>query len=117
MFVICFVCSQAAVIQKRSDTYEGVATYYLVNKSGRPSCGGRYDKNAMVVALSHKRMQGRNNPCGESIKVYGDYGSVTVQVVDTCAGCDKDDIDLSPKAFAKIGEMNEGELEIEWSFK
>lgn len=110
------MCSQAAVI-KRSSTYEGMATYYLVNKSGHPSCGGRYDSNAMVVALSHKRMQGRNNPCGERIKVYGDYGSVIAEVVDTCAGCDKDDIDLSPKAFEKLGQMREGKLEIEWSFK
>lgn len=112
-----FICSQAAVIQERSSTHEGIATYYSVNKSGKPSCGGKVDNDDMVVALSHKLMQGHGGPCGEKIKVHGKHGSITVKVVDTCAGCGKNDIDLSPKAFEKLGKMKEGELEIEWSFK
>jgi hypothetical protein len=112
------IVTQAAAIQARGGSNSGHATFYNVKKSGKPSCGGDADNNDMVVAVSKHRMpHGHGKPCGEKMKVKGPKGSVTVKVVDTCPECDKDDIDLSPKAFERIGKKNDGRVKIEWSFK
>ncbi|KAI7902825.1 RlpA-like double-psi beta-barrel-protein domain-containing protein-containing protein [Cokeromyces recurvatus] len=112
-----FTITQAAVIEKRG-SYSGHATFYSVKKSGKPSCGGKYNNNDLVVALSHKRMpKGHGKPCGKKIRVKGPKGSVRVKVVDTCAGCSKNHIDLSPKAFEKIAKKKTGRVDVTWSFE
>ncbi|CEP19553.1 hypothetical protein [Parasitella parasitica] len=108
------VVSQAAVIEARDSSYSGTATFYSVKKSGKPSCGGNADNDDMVAALSEDFM--KDKYCGEKIKVKSGGKSVTVKVVDTCEGCDKHDIDLSPAAFEKLGKKSKGELDIDWSF-
>lgn len=107
----------AAAIEARDGSHSGKATFYSVKKSGKPSCGGHAGNNDLVAALSKHRMsKGHGKPCGEKIKIKGKHGSVTVKVVDTCPGCGKNDIDLSPKAFEKIAKKKDGEAKISWSF-
>ncbi|CEG70751.1 hypothetical protein RMATCC62417_06591 [Rhizopus microsporus] len=109
---------QAASLEARGAKKSGHATFYSVNKSGKPSCGGDADNDDMVVALSKHRMgKGHKKPCGEKIKVHGERGFVTVKVVDTCPECDKNDIDLSPAAFKKIAHKKDGRVKVKWSFK
>ncbi|OAC99150.1 hypothetical protein MUCCIDRAFT_134047, partial [Mucor lusitanicus CBS 277.49] len=97
-----------------SDSYSGTATFYSVKKSGKPSCGNHADNDDMVAALSEKFM--KNKYCGEKIKVKSGHKSITVKVIDTCEGCGKHDIDLSPAAFEKLGKKSKGELDVKWSF-
>ncbi|KAI9478678.1 MAG: RlpA-like double-psi beta-barrel-protein domain-containing protein-containing protein [Benjaminiella poitrasii] len=112
-----FAVTQAAVIEARDSSHSGHATYYSVKKSGKPSCGKKYDNDDLVVALSDKRMpKGHGKPCGKKIKVKGPKGSVKVKVVDTCPECSKNDIDLSPKAFEKIAKKKDGRVKVTWSY-
>lgn len=108
------VVSQAAAIEARSSSYSGTATFYSVKKSGKPSCGGKADNDDLVAALSEKIM--KKKYCGEKVKVKSGHKSVTVKVIDTCEGCGKHDIDLSPTAFKKLGKKSKGELDVKWSF-
>lgn len=118
LLAVFSIVAQAATLQARGSSNSGHATFYSVNNSGKPSCGGNADNNDMVVALSGHRMpHGHGKPCGEKIKVKGPKGSVIVKVVDTCPECDKNDIDLSPKAFKKIGKKSDGRIKVEWSFQ
>ena len=107
------VC-QAAAIEARSSSYSGTATFYSVKKSGKPSCGGKADNDDLVAALSEKIM--KKKYCGEKVKVKSGHKSVTVKIIDTCEGCGKHDIDLSPTAFKKLGKESKGELDVKWSF-
>jgi expansin (peptidoglycan-binding protein) len=107
---------QAASLEARSG-HSGHATFYNVDKSGKPSCGSKADSDDLVAALSKKRMpHGHGKPCGEKIKIKGPNGHVTVKVVDTCPECKENDIDLSPKAFKKIAKKKDGKVKITWSF-
>ncbi|KAL9555866.1 hypothetical protein MBANPS3_002148 [Mucor bainieri] len=98
------VVSQAAAIESRSSSYSGTATFYSVKKSGKPSCGNHADNDDMVAALSEHFM--KDKYCGEKIKVKSGHKSITVKVIDTCEGCGKHDIDLSPAAFEKLGKKS-----------
>ncbi|KAI7898881.1 RlpA-like double-psi beta-barrel-protein domain-containing protein-containing protein [Cokeromyces recurvatus] len=113
-FIIFFMStlSQAAPIEARG-SMSGDATYYDV---GLGSCGETNSNDDMVVALSSELMGGSGSSyCGKTINVKGSSGSVSVTVVDTCPGCGKEDVDLSPSAFKKLGELGEGRISVTWS--
>jgi len=98
----------------------GTATYYAV---GMGSCGIESSDSQDVVALSHVIMteQGASNPnanplCGRKITIKHVDSGKTVQatVVDTCPGCKRDDIDLSPSCFTKIAALADGRVRVSW---
>jgi expansin (peptidoglycan-binding protein) len=106
----------ATPIQKRN--YHGQVTYYHPEVD-IGSCGKFHDGNDMIVAINAPQMGNGPNPntnskCFRTIRAYGPKGHVDVKVVDTCASCSHGDIDLSPAAFAKIADMNDGRLPVEW---
>ncbi|KAG2234232.1 RlpA-like double-psi beta-barrel-protein domain-containing protein-containing protein [Thamnidium elegans] len=100
----------SAPIEAR-DSMSGDATYYAV---GLGSCGSTNSDSEMVAALSGSIMKSKEN-CGKSVTIKGPSGSVTVKVVDTCPGCAKSDVDMSPAAFKKIASLNAGRVPISWS--
>lgn len=108
------VVSQAKPIQLEArKSMSGDATYYDV---GLGSCGESNSNEEMVAALSKDLMNGPNSPyCGQTVHIKGGSGSVSVKVVDTCPGCEKGSIDLSPAAFKKLGELGQGRIPITWS--
>lgn len=89
----------------------GDGTFYTV---GLGSCGSTNSDSQMVAALSGSLM-GSKSYCGKSVTIKGPSGSVTVKVVDTCPGCAKGDVDLSPSAFQKIASLDAGRVPITWS--
>jgi expansin (peptidoglycan-binding protein) len=98
-------------------THSGFATFYFLQRGGRPSCDVKVRSDDLVVALSRQIMGGyRGSNCGKTINVHGDHGSVTVRVIDTCARCGFNDIDLSPEAFRKIANKQQGKVRVSWSF-
>lgn len=117
---------------------KGEATFY---QPGLGSCGIESTAKDMIAALNAPQMGSSGNPnsnknCGQRIKVVGPKGSVTVKIVsfklsligilctysffllqtDTCPGCAKGDLDLSPAAFKKIADLDQGRVAITWSF-
>ncbi|KAK4515082.1 uncharacterized protein ATC70_002692 [Mucor velutinosus] len=100
--------------------YSGDGTYYDV---GLGSCGKTNSNSEMVAALNAPQMQNGANPnhnpqCGKSIRVTNPANgkSITVKIVDTCPPCSSGDVDLSPKAFAAIADMNLGRIPIKWDW-
>ncbi|PWN20428.1 hypothetical protein BCV69DRAFT_299555 [Microstroma glucosiphilum] len=90
------------VLQKRRTTK---ATWYGGGQLDNPACGGATPTdNSMVAAVSE------NGPfqCGDHIKLSKGGKSVTVKVVDKCAGCGAHHIDLTKGAFKKLGPLSEG---------
>ncbi|OAC98360.1 hypothetical protein MUCCIDRAFT_124855, partial [Mucor lusitanicus CBS 277.49] len=100
--------------------YSGEGTYYDV---GLGSCGQTNSNSEMVAALNAPQMQNGANPnhnpqCNKSIRVTNPANgkSVTVKIVDTCPPCSSGDVDLSPKAFAAIADMDLGRIPIKWDW-
>jgi len=69
----------------------------------------------MVAALNAEQM-GENTKCGSTAAITGPKGSVTVVFVDKCPGCNKGDVDLSPAAFNKIADPDQGRVPVTWEF-
>lgn len=108
VFALFFAVESAPLVARGSESGQG--TYYTV---GLGSCGQTNTDSQMVGALSESIME--SSYCGKSITVKGPSGSVTVKIVDTCPGCSKGDIDLSPAAFKKIASLSAGRVPISWS--
>jgi len=92
----------------------GDITYYDLT-AGQTSCGGNHLNTELVVALSYLDMNNpansNNNPlCGAPISIT--YNGVTKigTVVDTCMGCAKGAIDLSPTLFDLFGSAGAGRI-------
>ncbi|CEP08967.1 hypothetical protein [Parasitella parasitica] len=111
-----FMTIQAAPVQLEArGSMSGDATYYSV---GLGSCGDTNSDSELVAALSEDLMGtgADGSYCGKSITLKSKSGkSVTVKVVDSCPGCGKGDVDLSPTAFKKLGSLDTGVIPITWS--
>ncbi|KAI8642230.1 RlpA-like double-psi beta-barrel-protein domain-containing protein-containing protein, partial [Parasitella parasitica] len=93
---------------------------------GLGSCGVANKESDMIVALNANQMtesysgNPNNNPlCGKKINVRNPKNGreVTVKVQDTCPGCPSgDSLDLSPGAFKKIASLDDGVIDIAWSW-
>ncbi|AXG78314.1 RlpA-like double-psi beta-barrel domain-containing protein [Streptomyces paludis] len=96
----------------------GQATWF---NTGLGACGWYNNNSELVVAISPALYGTYPNPnnspaCGRRMAVSGPWGSVTVTVVDRCAGCATNDIDLSPTAFSRIGDLNAGRINVNWNW-
>ncbi|KAI7895813.1 RlpA-like double-psi beta-barrel-protein domain-containing protein-containing protein [Mucor mucedo] len=97
----------------------GKGTFFSPN---RGSCGWKNSKNDLVVAVNEKDMGnkkkgGRNVNCGRLVEIVNDAGKkVRAKVVDTCPGCGKGDLDLSPAAFIKLAPFSKGVVKIQWKY-
>ncbi|MGE5315585.1 MAG: expansin EXLX1 family cellulose-binding protein [Acidobacteriota bacterium] len=92
--------------------HTGRAYYYDADGSG--NCGFDATPNDLMVAAVNTADYLGAYLCGASIRVTGPKGSVVVRVVDRCGGCPEGDIDLSPQAFAKIGDLPLGSVPVTW---
>ncbi|CAL5001545.1 unnamed protein product [Urochloa decumbens] len=104
----------------------GVATFY---ETYTPSaCYGNMDMGNMVAAASDS-LWNNGAVCGSCYRVkctgaaYGGSGnpcngnSVVVKIVDECASSDgcQSTIDLSKQAFAKIANLDAGEVKVDFN--
>ncbi|RCH79359.1 hypothetical protein CU098_005752 [Rhizopus stolonifer] len=101
-----------------STQYSGEGTYYTPSLG---SCGTQSSSTDLVAALNAVQMNNPANPnlnptCGKYVNVKGPKGSVRVKIVDTCPPCASGDLDLSPTAFAEIGEIIAGRINITWTW-
>ncbi|KAI8990972.1 RlpA-like double-psi beta-barrel-protein domain-containing protein-containing protein [Mycotypha africana] len=100
----------------------GTGTYYDVG-AGLGSCGKMHHDNEMVVAVNHAQMKNGGNPnknprCGKKVKIVGKTKkAVEATIVDTCPGCAKGSLDMSPQLFKKVcGALTLGVCQIKWGF-
>ncbi|KAG2225605.1 hypothetical protein INT45_013716 [Circinella minor] len=118
IFTFFFLHALAAPIDKRAEKFKGDGTFYTV---GLGSCGTDDTDSDLVAALNAPQMGNSANPnsnknCGRKARVKGPKGTVTVKIVDTCPPCQKGDLDLSPAAFGKIADFDDGRVNIQWSW-
>lgn len=99
--------------------YTGDLTYY---DPGMGSCGYQSGPGDHIVALSREIMQNGANPnanprCGSKIGIWNPqtHKKYEATVVDTCVGCKKMDIDVSPALFKLIAPNGDGRVHgINW---
>ncbi|KIM72472.1 hypothetical protein PILCRDRAFT_740461 [Piloderma croceum F 1598] len=113
----------AATVAVQASNY-GDVTYYT---PGLGACGQYNTDTDYIVAVAAGTFDNypgatsnpNNNPiCGKQIKVNYQGKSVTVTVVDRCAGCaGAADLDLSPTAFSQLANESVGRLyNAEWDY-
>lgn len=91
--------------------FVGEGTFYLP-AGGLGSCGTALFDNDAIAALAIPRRAGV--PCGSCARVSGPKGSVVVKIMDSCAGCKWDDIDLARGPFLQIADESVGRLQVTW---
>lgn len=96
-------------------TSQGDATYYTF-ADGSGACGFPATPNDLMVGAMNAPDYGSSDPCGACAHVVGPKGDVTIRVVDLCPECGKGSIDLSPQAFARIAEIDQGRVPITWQY-
>ncbi|CDS12427.1 hypothetical protein LRAMOSA04621 [Lichtheimia ramosa] len=117
LLVVFLLGALAAPIEKRkSSQQEGDITYFT---PGLGSCGIESTAKDLIAALNAPQMANGDNPnhnkqCGRKAKVTGPKGSVTVTIVDTCPPCKSGDLDLSPAAFGKVADFDDGRVKATW---
>ncbi|GAO13600.1 hypothetical protein UVI_02015280 [Ustilaginoidea virens] len=91
----------------------GDFTYYY---TGLGACGQTNHDGELVAAVGHG-LYDRVHPCGRNIRLHYKGRSVVARVVDRCAGCNDNSVDLSPAAFrAVVGDLGLGRVKGTWEF-
>lgn len=102
-----------------SEIHNGIATFYSVSAD---NCGTSSTDNDFVCAISQQMYNTVANSesiseyCGHMINIT--YGGKTIQVkvVDSCASCDANHLDLSPAAFTSLANADLGVIDIQWTW-
>ncbi|KAI0425026.1 RlpA-like double-psi beta-barrel-protein domain-containing protein-containing protein [Xylaria sp. FL1042] len=109
------------VIEPRARKHHGDLTYYA---PGLGACGVVNTGSDPIVAISHLIFDPRtpggnpnNNPlCGRKIKIHRNGKTITVTVRDRCEGCDRFDLDVPKKQFAKLAKPRLGRVKMNWNW-
>ncbi|KAK8131333.1 hypothetical protein PG984_007771 [Apiospora sp. TS-2023a] len=106
----------SAKLQARA--YSGDMTYY---DAGLGACGYQNNNNDAIVALPFSFFTAANpnlDPqCGRTIRITYNGNSQTATVVDKCAGCAGNSIDVTPTLFTALtGSLDAGRVQVTWDF-
>ncbi|KAI9755049.1 MAG: hypothetical protein M4579_004453 [Chaenotheca gracillima] len=108
-------------------TFQGDMTYY---GTGLGACGVTSSDDDDIVSVSHFLFDASStgsdpnaNPlCGLVIRAArddeqaGGRRSVDLTVVDRCVGCQPNDLDVSPGAFKKLANPDDGRVDVTWAW-
>lgn len=103
------VAVTAAPIEKR---HSATATYFYQGGNAG-SCGTVHSDSDYVVAIPASYHNAAN--CGKKINITHDGKTIEATIADTCPTCPGMNIDLSVAAFQALGDMDLGELDVEWA--
>jgi expansin (peptidoglycan-binding protein) len=96
-------------------THAGEATYYDF-ADGSGNCSFPATPDDLLVGAMNAVDYAGSAVCGSCVRIEGPDGSVDVRIVDQCPECPEGDIDLSPQAFVEIAAIEQGRVEIEWTY-
>ncbi|TFK29190.1 barwin-like endoglucanase [Coprinopsis marcescibilis] len=94
------------------NAFRGDATWYNV---GLGSCGS-IDKDSEYVAALSFRENPNNQRCSQQIRINYRGRSVVARVVDSCPGCSRYSLDLSPAVFKALAPLDAGRIEVNWNY-
>jgi expansin (peptidoglycan-binding protein) len=90
----------------------GEATYYEAFLQPN-ACSLPLSPDLYVVAVTEAAFDG-SAACGRCLRVTGPLGSIVARITDYCVGSGCHDLDLSPNAFAAIGNPIDGIIPVGW---
>ena len=90
----------------------GEATYYDAF-SQQNACALPVSPEQYVVAVTEAAFEG-SAVCGRCLRIEGPLGSILARITDYCVGPGCRDFDLSPNAFAAIGNPIDGIIPVSW---
>jgi len=98
----------------RRTTYDGRGTWFDV---GLGNCGDWSVNSDPVVAISIQRY-GNGDNCNQWVHITNNANKKTAYgiTLDSCESCGVADLDMSPSLFGQIGNLDTGELSIDWHF-
>ncbi|KAG0009490.1 hypothetical protein BGZ81_003357, partial [Podila clonocystis] len=96
-----------------SGSYSGRGTWFTDSVG---SCGTQFTTNDMIVAMNAPQQGGNNSQCGKRVRIQHNGKSITAKVVDTCPECASGSLDLSQAAFSSLAGLDQGVIDITWSF-
>ncbi|CAG8484913.1 5429_t:CDS:2 [Ambispora gerdemannii] len=91
-------------------TLHGQSTFY--HQTGTLGSCGKFSRDRDMNGPQYDQ----HNPCGRCVKIVGPRGSAKVRIVDRCADCPWGNIDLSPVAFSKIANTEQGRVPVTWGY-
>jgi len=94
-------------------TGSGQATYYEEAFTGVNGCALPVTPDQYIVAVAEAAFDG-SAVCGRCLRISGPLGAIVARITDYCAGPDCVDLDLSPNAFAAIGDPDFGIIPVSW---
>lgn len=89
------------------------SAFFYDTSAGTGACSVPWTSGAHVAAINAPQWEGAAH-CGECLRVTGPLGTTVVKVLDLCPECPSGSLDLSPEAFAAIGEPVQGTVPIQW---
>lgn len=98
--------------------YSGDMTYY---DAGLGACGITSTNSDAIVALPFSFFTAANpnlDPqCGRTIRITYNGNTQDATVVDKCAGCAGNSIDVTPTLFTNlVGSLDAGRVQVTWDF-
>jgi hypothetical protein len=94
--------------------FAGDATFYTPDAD---ACGTYSTEADLVAALNAPQFQSSDNhSCGRRAVVSRNGISVTVKIVDECPECKHGDLDLSPAAFNRLADPDDGRVHVTWKW-
>ncbi|PWZ03653.1 Non-catalytic module family EXPN, partial [Testicularia cyperi] len=95
--------------------YRGKGTWYKPHTRG--ACGSMDHSSEYIVALSSDIYSGGKH-CFRGVRVCeaGSGNCVNAKVSDLCPGCKHQSLDMSPPVFRALAPMDQGVIDIVWSF-
>ncbi len=93
-------------------TGSGEATYYEAFSQPN-ACALPLTPDQYVVAVAEAAFDG-SAVCGRCLRITGPLGSIVALITDACVGPGCRDFDLSPNAFAAIGDPLDGIIPVIW---
>ncbi len=93
-------------------TDSGAATFYDAFQQ-QNACGLPLSPQDYVVAVAEAAFDG-SAVCGRCLRITGPLGTIVARITDYCVGAGCRDLDLSPNAFAAIGNPIDGIIPVSW---
>lgn len=89
------------------------AAFYYDTSARIGACSVPWLFGDHVAAINLAQWDGAAH-CGECLQVTGPLGTTVVKVLDLCPECTAGQLDLSPEAFAAIGDPLQGTVPVQW---
>ncbi|PPQ73613.1 hypothetical protein CVT26_010521, partial [Gymnopilus dilepis] len=86
---------------------------------GLGNCGIWNTDDQPIVAISKALYdQDGGNDCGKSIQITNiqNGNTATGIIEDSCPGCGQGDIDLSPSLFQQLAPLDQGVVQVSWTY-